>query len=197
MKKQHIFVINAGFPFGHSPGQFNQSLLALDLDFFGPKEGYELQYTKLSEEYDLEEEVEKFLWADTIIYHMPIWWFHMPFRFKEYIDRVFTQGHGRIYASDGRSSKNPKINYGTGGLLDGRNYLVTSSWNAPKEAFEWEGEFFQQKSVDEGVLFPFHRMNAFVGLEFKDSLHFHDIEKNARAADEFARYQAFLTKNFS
>lgn len=42
-----------------------------------------------------------------------------------------------------------------------------------------EGEFFQQKSVDEGILFGFHRMNAFAGLAHIGSFHFHDMEKNA------------------
>jgi modulator of drug activity B len=43
---------------------------------------------------------------------------------------------------------------------------------------QWK-EFFQQKSVDEGVLFGFHRMNAFTGLTHIGSFHFHDMEKNA------------------
>ncbi len=91
---------------------------------------------------------------------------------------MFTEGHQTgIYHSDGRSSANPEINYGTGGMLKGKKYLVTTSWNAPTTAFTLPGEFFNEHSVDEGPLFGFHRMNAFTGMQPLESLHFHDVEK--------------------
>ena len=95
-----------------------------------------------------------------------------------------------MYASDGRSHKNPAINYGKGGLMHGKKYMVTSSWNAPEEAFTLENEFFDQKSVDEGVLFGFHKMNEFTGMTRLNSFHFHDIEKNATPE----RIQAYETE---
>ncbi|RZJ44810.1 MAG: NADPH quinone reductase MdaB, partial [Chryseobacterium sp.] len=70
-------------------------------------------------------------------------------------------------------------NYGTGGLMHGKHYFVTTSWNAPQTAFTMEGEFFDQHSVDEGVLFGFHRMNAFTGMKLLGTFHFHDMEKSA------------------
>lgn len=45
-------------------------------------------------------------------------------------------------------------------------------------AFTIPDEFFQARSVDDGVLFPFHRMNAFCGMQPLESIHFHDVEKN-------------------
>lgn len=56
------------------------------------------------------------------------------------------------------------MNYGTGGLMQGKRYMVTTSWNAPQTAFTLEGEFFDRRTVDEGVLFGFHKMNQFVGM---------------------------------
>ena len=99
---------------------------------------------------------------------------------KLYIDEVFTAGHNNgIYKNDGRSRKNPAINYGRGGLMHGKKYFVTTSWNAPDTAFTLEGEFFDQRPVDEGILFGFHKMNQFAGLEHIGSFHFHDMEKGA------------------
>ena len=99
---------------------------------------------------------------------------------KLYIDEVFTAGHQNgIYKNDGRSRKNPEINYGTGGLMHGKKYMVNTTWNAPETAFTLTGEFFDQKSVDEGVLFGFHKMNQFAALERINGFHFHDLEKNA------------------
>ncbi|WP_340139876.1 NAD(P)H-dependent oxidoreductase [Christiangramia portivictoriae] len=147
--------------------------------------------------YDVEREVQNFKWADIIIYHTPIWWFQLPFKFKEYIDKVFTAGHQKgIYRSDGRSSKNPSVNYGTGGSLHGKKYILTTSWNAPEDAFKLEGEFFEQKTVDEGPLYPFHRMSKFIGLEFKASIHFHDMEKTADVPKELEKYDQFLSRLF-
>jgi modulator of drug activity B len=195
MKK--IFVINGGQKFGHSGGKFNESITKETIAFFENNSSFEVQSTNINNDYIPAEEVEKFAWADVIIYHTPIWWFQLPFGFKEYIDIVFTEGHEKgIYFNDGRSSSNPTRNYGTGGMLKGKKYLVTSSWNAPKEAFTLKDEFFNETSVDDGVLFGFHRMNAFIGMTPLETLHFHDIEKNADVPKEIKKYQEHLTKLF-
>lgn len=104
-----------------------------------------------------------------------------------------------IYASDGRSRKNPAIDYGTGGLMQGKKYMVNTSWNAPETAFTLPGEFFDQTSVDDGVLFGFHKMNQFAGLERVDGFHFHDLEKNAteeRINNYQQAYNQYLKKIF-
>ncbi|PHQ28694.1 NAD(P)H-dependent oxidoreductase [Leeuwenhoekiella nanhaiensis] len=193
----NVFIINGGHAFAHSPGGFNKTLLERTQSFFEAQKGYQVKTTQIGSDFDLTEEVEKYKWADLIIYHTPIWWFQVPFKFKEYIDKVFTAGHNTgIYTSDGRSRTNPAINYGTGGSLHGKKYMVTSSWNAPKEAFTLAGEFFDQKSVDEGVLFGFHKMNQFIGLDLLGSTHFHDMEKNADVERELAKYDNFLNEIF-
>ncbi|MBT31511.1 MAG: NADPH quinone reductase MdaB [Thalassobius sp.] len=198
MKK--IFVINGGKIFAHSKGRFNKTLLELDNEFFTADRGYELKYTDINEPYNLIEEVEKFVWADVVIYHFPVWWMGLPYALKEYIDKVFTAGHRKgLYRSDGRKEANPAINYGTGGLLNGRKYMTTTSWNAPATAFTLPGEFFKQTTVDEGILFGFHRMNEFVSLEALESFHFHDVEKNngdEEVAKHKANYLAHLSKVF-
>lgn len=178
MKK--IFIINGGQHFAHSGGEFNKTILEWGKSFFNEENGIEIQTTDINEPYDLMGEVNKFIWADTVIYHTPVWWFGLPFKFKEYLDLVLTAGHRKgIYYSDGRKLETPEINYGTGGSLHGRNYFLTTSWNAPETAFTLPGEFFNETSVDDGVMFGFHRMNAFMGLQHNGSFHFHDLEKNA------------------
>lgn len=192
---KNIFIINGGQKFTQSRGQYNATLTDITLDFFKSREGFEVKTTGINESYSPKEEALKFAWADVVIYHMPIWWFQLPHKLKEYIDQVFLPG--TIYEGDGRSSANPAINYGTGGLLKGKKYMATTSWNAPKEAFTLPGEFFQQKSVDEGILFGFHRMNAFIGLEPLEGIHFHDIVKNGDMERDVAVYRAHLEKVFA
>ncbi|WP_289062722.1 NAD(P)H-dependent oxidoreductase [uncultured Zobellia sp.] len=192
---KNIFIINGSHPFAHSGGKFNESLFETTVAYFKALDDTAVQTTQVGDSYDALEEVEKFKWADLIIYHTPIWWFQLPFGFKQYIDVVFTEGHQNgIYTSDGRSSKNPDINYGTGGLMHGKKYILTTSWNAPKAAFTLENEFFEQKSVDDGVMFGFHKMNAFAGLERLATHHFHDMEKNANVPLELEKYNTFLNE---
>nr|WP_286455228.1 NAD(P)H-dependent oxidoreductase [Neisseria meningitidis] len=75
--------------------------------------------------YDVEAEIEKFVWMDAVIWQMPGWWMHEPWTVKKYIDGVLTAGHGKLYQSDGRHSVNPTEGYGTGGLLQGKKRLPT------------------------------------------------------------------------
>ncbi|MFP9114453.1 NAD(P)H-dependent oxidoreductase [Flavobacterium sp. RHBU_3] len=181
MKK--IFIINAGQHFAHSGGKLNHEITGWDTEFFNAKKSFDYKVTNVEEPYDVETEIDKFLWADVIVYHFPIWWMYIPFTLKEYLDKILTAGHRKgMYYSDGRKAENPTRNYGTGGLMTEKKYMVTTTWNAPEEAFTIPEEFFQGKSVDDGVLFPFHRMNAFCGMSALKSFHFHDVEKNMNQA---------------
>ena len=66
--------------------------------------------------------------------------------------------------------------------------MLTTTWNAPETAFTLPGEFFLQTNVDNGVMFGFHRMNAFTGMAPLKSFHFHDLEKNA-TPERIANYK--------
>lgn len=174
----NIFIINGGQTFAHSGGMFNNTLTGWTVEVMKRK-NFAYRVTNINDDFDPMMEVENFKWADIVIYHTPIWWFQLPNRFKRYLDEVFTAGHNNgIYRNDGRSRKNPDVNYGTGGLMQGKRYMLTTSWNAPQTAFTLEGEFFDRHTVDE-VLFGFHKMNQFVGMKRIEGFHFHDLEKNA------------------
>ncbi len=199
MKK--ILSINGGYKFAHSGGGLNKLFAATDKEFFTAENGFEFKSTEVIEAYNDDEEVDKLLWADAVIYHFPAWWMGMPYALKEYFDRVFTAGHRKgMYYSDGRKQETPDLNYGKGGLMHGRKYLVTTTWNAPEAAFTFEDEFFDQRSVDNGVLFGFHKMHAFVGMAPLTSMHFHDVEKNnspERVAQFVTDYKEHLQTLFN
>ena len=50
---------------------------------------------------------------------MPGWWMGAPWTVKKYMDDVFTEGHGSLYASDGRTRSDASKKYGSGGLVQG------------------------------------------------------------------------------
>lgn len=194
---KNILIINAGQKFSHGGGRFTNTITEETIVFFKSRGDAEVRTTIISNGYTPEEEVQKIVWADTVIYHTPIWWFQLPHGFKKYIDEVFTAGHQRgMYHSDGRSSKNPDINYGTAGMLHGHTYMVTTSWNAPKTAFTLPGEFFGEHSVDDGPLFGFHRMNIFTGMKPLKSFHFHDVQKNVNIQEHLEAYRNHLKQVF-
>lgn len=195
-KMKKIFIINGSQNFAHSGGKFNETVTDWTIELLKSK-NYEIKTTDIKQEINLDEEVEKFVWADVIVYHTPVWWFQLPNLFKKYIDDVFTAGHNKgIYKSDGRTRTNPDINYGTGGLLHGRKYMLTTSWNAPATAFTLPGEFFEETSVDDGAMFGFHKMNKFVGMQKLDGFHFHDVEKGA-TSENISIFKSEYTNHLS
>ena len=196
---KNILIINGWHSFADSQGTFNKSLFNITKSHFEATPRFNVKTTEIDKEYYTEDEVSKYLWADTIFYHTPIWWFHVPFRFKQYLDEVLTAGYGKdkgMWISDGRKAENPELNYGTGGLLRNKEYILTTSWNAPQGAFTIPGELFNQISADDGPLSGFHGMNNYLGLNLHSSLQFHDVEKNADTSAQLTSYRQFLKINF-
>ena len=114
---------------------------------------------------------------------------------KKYIDDVFTAGHGKLYASDGRTRADAAHRYGSGGLLQGKKYMFSITWNAPQEAFTDPEEFFEGKGI-EAVLFPFHKANQFIGMSPLPTFMCNDVVKHPHIADDVARYRKHLQQLF-
>ncbi len=115
----------------------------------------------------------------------------MPWTLKKYIDEVFTEGHGKLYASDGRTRSDATQKYGSGGLLQGKSYMLSVTWNAPLEAFEDKEQFFHGVGVD-GVYLAQHKANQFIGLDTLPTFMCNDVIKQPNVESDFARYRAHL-----
>lgn len=86
--------------------------------FFKERTEAIVQTTDINESYSIDMEIQKFIQADVVIYHTPIWWMQLPNGLKKYLDKVLNTGKGKgIWIGDGHFSVNPQSNYGTGGLL--------------------------------------------------------------------------------
>ncbi len=192
MKK--ILLLNGGKQFAHSEGRLNQTLHDVAMAYLD-RAGYDVQQTFIDGGYDVQAEVEKFLWADVVIYQMPGWWMGAPWTVKKYIDDVFTAGHGSLYASDGRSRSDASKRYGSGGLIQGKQYMLSLTWNAPLQAFDDPADFFEGKGVD-AVYFPFHKANQFLGMTGLPTFLTNDVIKNPDVPAALAAYEAHLAEVF-
>jgi modulator of drug activity B len=188
----NILLINGGKQFAHSNGRYNDTLHELAVGHLSEM-GHTVKETVIESGYDVEAEVQKYLWADAIIYQMPGWWMGAPWTVKKYLDEVLTAGHGSLYANDGRTRSDPTKQYGSGGLLQGRRYMLSLTWNAPREAFDEPGNFFEGKGVD-GVYFPFHKSQQFVGLEALPTFLANDVIKAPDIELHQMEYKAHLTR---
>lgn len=162
---------------------------------FLDRAGFDVQQTFIDGGYDVAEEVQKFLWADVIIWQMPGWWMGAPWTVKKYIDEVFTEGHGSLYANDGRTRSDASRRYGSGGLLHGKQYMISATWNAPQQAFDDPADFFEAKGVD-AVYFPFHKANQFLGMTGLPTFLAVDVMKMPNVDADVKRYEAHLASVF-
>ena len=192
---KNILLINGAKTFAHSNGQLNDTLTELAQDVLSGL-GHQVQVTRADSEYDAKAEVEKFLWADTVIYQMPGWWMGAPWTVKKYIDDVFTEGHGSLYANDGRSRADASKKYGSGGLIHDKNYMLSLTWNAPMDAFNDAEQFFHGVGVD-GVYLPFHKANQFLGMQTLPTFIVNDVIKAPEVETYMAQYRDHLTQVFA
>jgi len=192
---KNILLINGAKTFAHSNGQLNDTLTELAQEVLLDL-GHQVQVTRADSEYDAKSEVEKFLWADTVIYQMPGWWMGAPWTVKKYIDDVFTEGHGSLYANDGRSRSDASKKYGSGGLIHDKNYMLSLTWNAPMDAFNDAEQFFHGVGVD-GVYLPFHKANQFLGMKTLPTFIVNDVIKAPEVEAYMAQYRDHLTQVFA
>ncbi|ESH52312.1 NADPH specific quinone oxidoreductase (drug modulator) [Salmonella enterica subsp. enterica serovar Choleraesuis str. 0006] len=158
--------------------------------------GHQVKIVRADSDYDIKEEVQNFVWADVVIWQMPGWWMGAPWTVKKYMDDVFTEGHGTLYASDGRTRSDAAKKYGSGGLAQGKKYMLSLTWNAPMEAFTEKDQFSHGVGVD-GVYLPFHKANQFLGMDALPTFIANDVIKMPDVPRYTAEYRKHLSEIFA
>jgi len=191
----NVLIINAHHFYPFSEGKLNATLVDKAATMLQAK-GYDSRVITISENVDVEAELENLQWADTVILQAPSNWMGVPWTFKKYMDEVFTAGMGgALCAGDGRAETEPKKNYGTGGTLTGKKYMLSLTFNAPAESFDDEQDFFDGKSVDD-LMFPMHMNFKFFDMQPLPTFSCFDVMKNAQVEADFVRFEAHLAANF-
>lgn len=108
---------------------------------------------------DVRAEQEKLLWADTVLFQFPLWWFTMPAILKGWVDRVFT--YHFAYGVGEHSETRYGDRYGEG-TLAGRRALVSVTIGGAESHYSARGI----NGPVEDLLFPFqHGVLYYPGLE--------------------------------
>ncbi len=192
MKK--VLLINGAKIFGHSQGRLNESLHNIAKETLQSL-NIDILETHINQGYNIDEELQKMLDSDVWIWQFPGWWMGEPWIVKKYIDEVFIQGQGKLYANDGRSKEDINKKYGSGGLSQDKQYMFSTTWNAPINAFTQQGEFFNAQGID-GVLFHLHKAHHFLGLNGLPSFICNDVVKNPQFEKYKLDYKNHLLKVF-
>jgi modulator of drug activity B len=133
-----ILIINTHLTYpGWSEGKLNQTFMDAAKAFFVER-GHPVAETHVERGYKPEEEVDKHMAADVVILQMPVNWFGAPWIYKKYADEVFNVGLATkvLLEGDGRTRKDPSRQYGTGGKMQGKKFMISATWNAPGETYD-------------------------------------------------------------
>jgi modulator of drug activity B len=180
---------------GFAEGKLNQTILdATEKQLTAA--GHEVTTTTVESGYDVAEELGKHKWADAVFVQTPVYWMSVPYLFKKYIDEVYTAGIGEVlYKDDGRTRSDLSRKYGSGGLMNGKKYMLSTTWTAPLESFEDPGQFFEGRGVD-GPFMWLHKVYQFFGMEPLPTFSCFDVLKNAVVESDLRRLQEHLASAF-
>jgi modulator of drug activity B len=197
MKK--ILIINAHQYFeGIAEGKLNNTMVEIAKNEFINR-GCEVKTTTIEKGYDAQEEVEKHEWADIIITQSPVYWFQSPWIHKKYIDEVLglASFQQKLCLNDGRSREDASKQYGTGGLMLGKKFMMSLTWNAPREAFGNEDQFLYEGKTLDDTQIGVTSIYKFCGCEILESFACYDVMKNQDIDNDIIKYKAHLENLWS
>ena len=191
-----VFLINAHQAYPFSPGKLNGTLIDMAVDHLHTQ-GHSTDVTTMTDDWDVEAEIAKHQAADTVILQTPVNWMGVPWLMKKYMDIVYTNGmDGRLCDGDGRTRTDPSKQYGSGGTLRGKTYMLSLTFNAPENCFnDPQQDLFGGKSIDD-LFFPMHMNFAFFGMTALPTFACYDVLKNPHVEADFSRWSEHLATHF-
>ena len=151
MKK--VLIVTAGYSIFDAKGQLN-SFLAYLTEKNLTKKGYKIKISDVTKDtWDTDREVEKLLWADTVIYITPIMWFNMPAPLVEWFDKVLLYKKTFIITEE----------YGEGGQVPADHFMIVATSNLKKSDL---GKGFVLKNAPhiDDVLQPLIMTNHYLSI---------------------------------
>ncbi len=187
----NALIINAYHPHPGTDGKLTTSLEKESCLILKDK-GYTIARTHPPDGWNVEDEINKHIYADLILLLAPVYWMGVSWSFQKYMDEVYSDGmDGQMSNGDGRTRKDPSKLYGTGGRLMGK-YIIATTFNAPETAFNDPTQpLFKGRSVDD-LFFPMHANFQFFGLKPLPSFAMFDVYKNPDIKNDLAKFNLHL-----
>jgi NADPH dehydrogenase (quinone) len=188
-----ILIINTHLTYqGWSEGKLNFTFMEIATTFFVER-GDAVAETFIERGYDPAEEVAKHVEADLVILQTPVNWFSAPWIYKKYVDEVFNFGlaNKTLLDGDGRTREDPCRQYGTGGKIQGKKFMVSATWNAPRETFSNPDSVLYHGKGTDDLFLPITSNYRFIGYEILPDFGVFDIYKNIdilRAIEEYRQH---------
>jgi len=176
-----------------SEGKLNDAFFLKAKDFFKAS-NFEVLETYVEKGYDAEEEVEKHLEADIIILQTPVNWFGAPWIYKKYADEVFNSGlqSQKFLTGDGRTREDTSKQYGTGGKMQGKKFMICATFNAPAESFDNPSQQLMQGKGIADLFLNITSNYRFCGVEIMAGYNCFDIFKEGDIAADLENYPEYL-----
>ncbi|MCQ0112249.1 NAD(P)H-dependent oxidoreductase [Zhouia amylolytica] len=197
-KQQTVLLINTHLTYPNwSEGGLNKAFQDKAKAFF-EESGYEVLETMVENGYEPAEEVEKHLQADIVILQTPVNWFGAPWIYKKYVDEVFNAGlfSKKFQEADGRSADDPSKQYGTGGKMYGKKFMVSATWNAPKAAFGNPDQVLMQGKTTADLFLNLTSSYRFVGYDIMPDYGTFDIFREGNIVEDLENYPKYLSRVF-
>ena len=195
-KTKKVLLINTHLTYPNwTEGTLNNSFIQKAKDYFATK-GIEVLETKVEDGYNPDDEVAKHLQADIVILQTPVNWFGAPWIYKKYVDEVFNNGliSKKFLNDDGRTREEPQKQYGTGGNMYGKKFMICATWNAPIEAFGNVNNKLLQGKTTSDVFLNISTNYRFCGFEILPDYNCFDIFKNENITEVLNKYPNYLEK---
>ena len=179
-----VLIVNGAEPSAYSRGEFNDAMAKAAKALLEPY--FNVLTTVAAGNYDVGQEIAKFKAADVVIYQYPIFWFMVPAALKKYMDDVFAYGDFFTY-TDGP--------YGSGGMMQGKKALFSTTWNAPLQAFNDTGAFFDGANPTEAIL-AMRKAHQYCGFEELPHFSVHNVVRDPQLGANRARFIEHLRTVF-
>jgi modulator of drug activity B len=192
-----ILIINTHLTYpGWSEGKLNLAFMEIAKAFFVER-GHLVAETFVEGGYKPEEEVNKHMVAEVVILQTPVNWFGAPWIYKKYVDEIFNVALSTktMLEGDGRTRKDHTRQYGTGGKMQGKKFMISATWNAPREAYDNpNGVLFGGKGTAD-LFLNITSNYKFCGYDILPDFGVFDIFKNPDFPRAFEEYKQHLEKH--
>jgi len=135
---------------------------------------------------DADREVAQLLWAETVIYIMPIMWFNMPAPMVKWLDQVLQYNKTFIITDE----------YGEGGKVPADNFMIVTTSNLRRDDLGKGGVLKNTHHIDD-ILQPLIMTNNYLSIRNQiPTFHADNVIAGDTEWIESA-YEKHLNKNFT